>query len=218
MGSARLPGKVLAEIAGLPMLELIVRRVRTSQRLNRLIVATTELPADDAVESLCERLGTECFRGADEDCLDRLFRAAAPWKADAVVRLTGDNPVPDGEFVDWVIDEFLATPGCDFIDTTSSGSFPYGLSVEVVSSAALTAAWHEANEPHDREHVTPFVRRQPSRFVIRRLSWPASEREVRLTVDVPADLRRMDSLFRKAGHWQTGWRELVELARSNVTE
>lgn len=215
MGSSRLPGKILSDVAGLPMLELILRRVGNAQRVNRLLVATTELPEDDEVSKLCARLDIECFRGSQDDCLDRIYRAAIRHEPDTIVRLTGDNPAPDGAFVDWVIDQFYCgNSKCDYIDTTSSGSFPYGLSVEVMSMDALSASWREAGDADDREHVTRFIRQRPDRFVCRALSSEHDDHHMRLTVDLPADLERMDRLFRIAGRWDIDWRELLALART----
>jgi spore coat polysaccharide biosynthesis protein SpsF len=214
MGSERLPGKILAEVGGVPMLELILRRVGKARRLDRLIVATTDQPEDAVVVALCARRGVECFRGSKDDCLDRICRAASGHNPDAVVRLTGDNPAPDGDFVDWVVGEYFASrPPCDYLDTMTDGTFPYGLSVEVVSFDALIAASREATEQADREHVTRFVRLRPQRFVHRALGWGRDDHDIRLTVDFPIDLQRMDGLFRTAGSCEVGWRKLIELAR-----
>lgn len=213
MSSARLPGKVLAPIAGVPMLELILRRVRSARLLNELIVATTVLPSDDGVANTCAELGVTCFRGSLEDCLDRIYQAAVPCAPDVVVRLTGDNPAPDGDFVDWVVGQLVSRGDeCDYVDTMTTRTFPYGLSVEAVRFAALAAAWREARDPADREHVTKFVRERPERFKHIALSWERDDHGMRLSVDYPDDLTRMDELFRAAGSWRVGWRELVELA------
>lgn len=214
MGSKRLPGKILARVGGLRLLELIVRRVASSVRVNQLIVATTELPQDDSVPVVCGELGVRCFRGAAEDCLDRIYRAVADADPDVVVRLTGDNPALDGRFVDWVVDSFFAhRPSCDYVDTTSHGTFPYGLSVETISFGALRDAWREATDATDREHVTKFVRERPERFKHFALSWKQDDHALRLTVDYPEDLQRMRELFGAANRWDAPWEQLIELAR-----
>jgi spore coat polysaccharide biosynthesis protein SpsF (cytidylyltransferase family) len=215
MGSKRLPGKILADVAGMPMLELIVRRVRGARSLSTLIVATTVLAQDDPVEELCTRLGVPCHRGSVDDCLDRIYMAVVEGQPSAIVRLTGDNPAPNGDFVDWVVDGFHTAPPCDYADTMSDGTFPYGLSVEVLSFDALAAAWREAREPEEREHVTQFVRLRPGRFALRPLGSDRDDHAIRLTVDYQEDLDRMNRVFKAAGKWDVGWRELVELARAD---
>src|SRR6516164_455352 len=128
MGSERLPGKVLAPVLGLPLLALIIKRISPAKKLGTLVVATTEQPEDDAVEELLLDLGVNCFRGSTEDCLDRYYKAAQAYQAQVVVRLTGDNPLIDHDFLDWVVNEYFATdPQCDYL-ITSSTSFPLGLS------------------------------------------------------------------------------------------
>lgn len=217
MGSQRLPGKILAEIAGLPLLELILRRVGSAQSVDKLIVATTRLAEDDVVEDLCCRVGVECYRGSVDDCLDRIYQAVTKYAPNFVVRLTGDNPVPNGEFVDWVVGELMSSDSkCDYVDTMSGGTFPYGLSVEVVSFDALSTAWTDATDLSDREHVTQFIRRRPEDFECKRLSWDRSEPHIRVTIDLPEDLEQMRRLFRRAGRWDVGWREIISLARRDA--
>jgi spore coat polysaccharide biosynthesis protein SpsF len=196
MGSSRLPNKVLAMIAGRPMLEHIIHRVRNSMLISELLVATTRLPEDDAVESLATDLGILCYRGSEQNVLDRYYQAAKQMKAEVVVRLTGDNPLVDGNFVDWVIEEYLmSNPPCEYIDTISSKSFPVGLSVEVFSFQALEVAWQQCSEPADREHVTPFIRANPQRFATRQLLSLENNSDLRWTVDTSEDLQVICSLY-----------------------
>ena len=115
MGSERLPGKVMAPILGTPLLALIIKRISSSRLHGKLVVATTREAEDDAIEDLMNQLGVSCFRGATEDCLDRYYEAATNYQAEVVIRLTGDNPLIDDEFLDWVMSQFLATdPRCDY--------------------------------------------------------------------------------------------------------
>ncbi|MBI2016092.1 MAG: glycosyltransferase family protein [Candidatus Rokubacteria bacterium] len=214
MGSSRLPGKVLAPLGGVPLLQAIVERVRGARTLHALVIATTERPADDAVAALAGRLGVACFRGADEDCLDRLARAARAHGADVVVRLTGDNPFVDGALVDWAVGERAAAePPWDYVGTSRSGTFPVGISVEVVAHAALDCAWREATAPAHREHVTLWIVERPARFRVRDLVADPSDGDLRLTVDAPEDLELARRVFDHFGHRHFAWREAVAAVR-----
>ena len=103
MGSTRLPGKVLLDLAGEPMLVRDVNRVHRAQTLDEIVVATTVKPADDAIVDLCTECGWPCFRGSEEDVLDRYYRAAIEHQADVVVRITSDCPLTEPEIVDRVV-------------------------------------------------------------------------------------------------------------------
>ena len=196
MGSTRLPGKVMAQIAGRPMLQHIIDRALRAKRVAQVVVATTQLPADDSIEALAVASGVTCYRGSEHDVLDRYYQAARQFNAEIIVRLTGDNPLVEGEFIDWCIEEFLnTTPLPDYLDTGSSKRFPYGLSVEVFTFAALETAWREGQAMTQREHVTSFVRENPDRFRIKSLSSVEDNSNMRWTVDTVADLDRTRALY-----------------------
>jgi spore coat polysaccharide biosynthesis protein SpsF (cytidylyltransferase family) len=198
MGSTRLPGKVLMPIEGRPMLEQLVRRLRPSRRIDRLVVATTTEPADDVLAAAAAGLDVAVFRGSEGDVLGRFAGAAHAFAATTVVRLTADNPLVDGAFVDLVVDRFAAA-GVAYAETTTSVSYPYGLSVEVFTRAALDAAAAEATLAADREHVTPFIRRDPSRFPGLALVAGEAAGDLRWTVDTAADLAHVRALFAGLG-------------------
>lgn len=211
-GSSRLPGKVLADLEGRPLLARVLERAGRARSLDELVLATTTLAEDDAVALLAGELGVPCFRGSAEDCLDRLYRAATASRANVVVRLTGDNPILEGELVDWAVGRFLsAEPACDYVSTALSGTFPLGLGVEVMAYGALELAWREAKEPAWREHVTPFIYKQPERFRICRLVSEPDYSHIRLTVDTPEDLTLVRRVFAHFGHDRFGWRDAVAL-------
>jgi spore coat polysaccharide biosynthesis protein SpsF len=194
MGSTRLPGKVLLPIEGRPLLEQLVRRLRPSRWIDRLVVATTTEPADDAIAAAAEVMGVALFRGSERDVLGRFAAAARAYGAATVVRLTADNPLVDAAFVDFVLDRFAAS-GVAYAETTTSRTYPYGLSVEVFTRAALDTAAAEATAPDDREHVTPFIRQDPVRFPGLALVAPEPHGELRWTVDTAADLAHVRRLF-----------------------
>jgi spore coat polysaccharide biosynthesis protein SpsF (cytidylyltransferase family) len=164
MGSSRLPGKVMLGIGGLPVIELIVRRLEQCRRLQRIVVATSTAALDDELYRLLCSRGIVCCRGSETDVLDRYYRAAAEVQADAVVRVTGDCPFVEPELVDRAVEHFLCEGALDYVSNIDPPTYPDGLDVEVLSFSALLRAWREAEWTSEREHVTPYVRKHPERF------------------------------------------------------
>jgi spore coat polysaccharide biosynthesis protein SpsF len=195
MGSKRLPGKVIMPMAGAPLLVRLVDRLRTSRTIKNWIVATTRAGADDAIESLCAGIGCDVYRGSEDDVLSRSIEAAN--RADAIVRLTADNPFVDGELVDRVAGEFVRMwPDIDYVANVDSAGFPTGLYVEAVSVSALRRAWKDGT-PEDKEHVTLHLRRNRDRF--RTFTVMAEQRlpDGSLTIDTPSDYAALSVMFDK---------------------
>lgn len=157
MGSTRLPGKVLMDLGGAPMLGRVVLRVQRAKRVDEVVVATSRSSADDAIEAWCRQAGVRCVRGSEEDVLSRFLIAADATGAEAVVRITADCPLVDPEVVDRVVASFLRG-GHDYVSNVVRYTYPEGLDVEVFSTAALRRAAAQATRPAEREHVTPFLR------------------------------------------------------------
>jgi glutamate-1-semialdehyde aminotransferase/spore coat polysaccharide biosynthesis protein SpsF (cytidylyltransferase family) len=157
MSSTRLPGKVLMDVAGHPMLWHVVQRLRRACMVHQIVIATSENPADDQIVQFCEREQIHCFRGSEADVLDRFYRAARSCSADVVVRITADCPLIDPAVVDRVVRSYFET-GCDYVSNALTGTYPNGLDTEVFSFAALELACTEAVKSSEREHVTPYLR------------------------------------------------------------
>lgn len=194
MGSSRLPGKSMAEVAGHPLLWHVVNRVRKARLVDKIVVATTERAGDDPIAELCQRDRVECFRGSEEDVLDRFYRAAKAASADAVVRITADCPLIDPAVIDKVIGRFQQGD-CDYVSNTLRYTYPDGLDVEVFSSAALEQAWREARKPSEREHVTPYLRLKKFRAANVESDAAVSPNQFRWTVDNPADLEFVRAIY-----------------------
>jgi spore coat polysaccharide biosynthesis protein SpsF (cytidylyltransferase family) len=212
MGSMRLPGKVLAPIDGRPMLEQLLLRLRTARTVATVIVATGSAPQNDPIDALATRMGVPVFRGSESDVLDRFVQASRQWQAETVVRLTGDNPLVDGAFVDMVVRRYQqADPPVVYADTATSASWPYGLSVEVFSREALEAAWQSSTDPADREHVTKWIRDRPDRFAALHLRSDSDDGDLRWTVDTADDLAHVRRLFTELGLSESavGYDEIV---------
>lgn len=184
--SSRLPGKVMMPLAGAPMLARQIERIARARMLDGLVVATSDRADDDCVAELAATAGAGVFRGSLEDVLDRYFRAALAYRPSHVVRLTGDCPLADWEVIDAAV-SFMIQGGFDYASNTLEPTWPDGLDVEVVTYAALEAAWREAADTVEREHVMPFVTRRPDRFKLGSLRNQIDLSEMRWTVDEPAD-------------------------------
>ena len=191
MGSSRLPGKVLREIEGQPMLYRVVVRARHAQTLGRVVVATTTEVGDDPVEVYCQQQGFPVFRGDPYDVLDRYYQAARTFQAETVVRLTADCPLLDPAEIDRTVRAFQ-TAQVDFaanrLPPPWRRTTPIGMDTEVVTMAALTRAWQEAEAKYAREHVMPYFYEEPGRFKTLLVDHEPDWGELRLTVDTAEDL------------------------------
>jgi glutamate-1-semialdehyde aminotransferase/spore coat polysaccharide biosynthesis protein SpsF (cytidylyltransferase family) len=213
MGSSRFPGKVLQDLAGRPMLWHVVHRVRGAKSVDQVVIATTDREVDDPIAKFCEREGIGCFRGNEQDVLDRFYQAAKANDADVVVRITADCPLVDPEVIDKVLSRF-AQGDCDYACNVMRYTYPDGLDTEVFSFAALEKAWREADKPSEREHVTPYLRTGKFRTANVESEIPVSPEKFRWTVDHPADLefvRRVYAAFSKNGKF--GFRRVFDLLK-----
>jgi spore coat polysaccharide biosynthesis protein SpsF len=214
MGSSRLPGKVLAELSGRPVLEWMLRRAGRAKRIDQVLVATTINSEDDAVARFCKEAGYDCFRGSAFDVLDRYYRAAEATGADVIVRLTGDCPLIDPDLLDQNIGAFLAAePPLDFAANRLPGdrTVPIGLDTEICTREALQRAWAAAQKPHEREHVMPYFYEHPEEFNILHLRHDPDYGHYRWTVDTPEDL---ELLRRIADHFDDdtfSWKAVLAL-------
>lgn len=195
MSSSRFPGKVLAELAGLPMIVFMARRVARATQVDDLIVATSTESSDDPLAWALEAHGISCFRGNLDDVLDRFVQAARHARADHVVRLTGDCPLMDPDLVDHGLVE-LARRGHDYVANVLPPSYPDGLDVECMTMQALETAWREASKPSEREHVTPFIREGQAGLKASGWRGTSDLSALRWTVDHPDDLDHVAALIR----------------------
>src|SRR3989338_7242252 len=193
MGSTRLPGKTLAEICGKPLLLHLVERVYASQFVKEVVVATTTKPQDDVLVEFTERLGLKCFRGSEEDVLDRIYQAARYYGVDSIVRVTPDCPLMDPHVIDKVIETYLSA-GYDYVTNTSPYTYPDGLDVEIFSFKALERAWREAKLPSEREHVTSYIRKSGC-FRLFNVEGPVDLSRFKWSVDSAEDLAFVRAVY-----------------------
>jgi len=190
LGSTRLPGKVMLDLVGEPLLVRMVERVRAAHRVDDLfVVATTREPSDDPIEALCLQRGWRCYRGSTDDLLDRHYQAGVLWGAAAIAKIPSDCPLIDAGVIDRVFEYFLQND-FDYVSNLHPPSYPDGNDVEVMRMEALETAWKEATRPFEREHTTPFLWENPNRFSIGNVLWETGldySMTHRWTIDYPED-------------------------------
>jgi spore coat polysaccharide biosynthesis protein SpsF len=230
MTSSRLPGKILADIAGQPMLQRVFARTSRAATVSETLFATTTDASDDPVAEYCDWSGIPVRRGSLYDVLDRYYQSAKEAKADVVVRITADCPVIDPALIDDVVHTLLDGEYdfvCNRLPPPWTRTYPIGLDVEACTFIALTKAWKEAKEPQQREHAMPFfyegvelttVNRQlqngtsPRGFNIALLHNPTDFGDYRWTVDTPEDLEFMRQVYsRFHGRDDFSWKEVLDL-------
>jgi spore coat polysaccharide biosynthesis protein SpsF len=211
MGSTRLPGKVLMYLGGKTALARVVTRLRRATLINEVVVATSDLPSDDRIARECEYLGVRYFRGSECDVLDRYYRAAKEFDADAVVRITSDCPIIDPQLVDETIHAFQQHEA-DYASNVIPRTYPRGLDTEVFTTEALAWAWLEAREPHQREHVTPYFYEHPEIFKVASAAAEADYGGYRWTLDTPEDLELLRTIYSRFDDRDDfSWRDVVTL-------
>jgi len=210
MGSTRLPGKVLADIDGHPMLWHVVQRTRAAKTLHEVIVATTTEPADDAIAAFCREHKAICFRGSEKDVLDRYYQAAREHDVQNIVRITSDCPLIDPEVVDKTVRAFWDEQP-DYASNTLVRTYPRGLDTEVVTFRALELAWREARQSYQRAHVTPFLYENPGRFRIVPVTGDHDFSDDRWTVDTPEDLELVRAIYARFAGKEFLHRDILRL-------
>lgn len=195
MGASRLPGKPLMQILGKPLLFYLIERLKHCQRVDEIVIATTENPQDKAIAEYALSLGVKVALGDEENVLARYGVAARLADCDLIVRVTADCPMMDPAVIDKMIDEFhLKDPMPDYLSNTLVRTFPRGLDVEIFTKEALEIALKEANKPAEKEHVTPYFYQNPKKFHLEKYLYSSDESVHRWTVDTEEDfelIRRM---------------------------
>jgi spore coat polysaccharide biosynthesis protein SpsF len=210
-GSTRLPGKVLADVGGRPMLGLMLDRLARLD-VDALVVATSDLDQDDPVAQLAADRHVAVVRGPEQDVLGRFARALEQHPADLVVRLTADCPFADPDVITAAI-ALARRSGADYTSNSLVRTFPDGLDTEAVTATALTEAHAEAVDSREREHVTPFVYRRTSRYRLAALRNDELLGNERWTVDTAADLERIRAMAAAVSDpVAAGWRQILTVA------
>lgn len=205
MTSTRLPGKVMLPLCGVPVIEHMVRRLRPVPVDRGIVVATTAKPSDDILGDLCSRIGVHCFRGDEDNVLERCIQAAERFGIKAVVRLGGDSPLCDSDVVGGVLHAFLAEWArgrkLDYASNTLDRRLPVGLDVEVYHIETLRRIAEAAERMEEKErrlnqlNVAPFVHAHPEVFDMLQVGEGPDLSEFRLTLDTPEDLELITRIY-----------------------
>lgn len=197
MQSERLPGKVMKKVLKKPLLGYMLERIQACQFLDEIVVATSTLSVDDLIADYCEKKGVACFRGSEQDVLDRYYHAALEYEADIIVRLTADCPIHDPDIIDSVVQILqVGFPDIQYISNTGIRSFPRGMDVEAFSMEWLSIAQKNAKLPLQREHVTPYIYSSIDRTkVANYMSAGENRAYMRLVVDESQDFELIRNII-----------------------
>ena len=197
MRSGRFPGKVLAEVAGKPLLGYLLDRLELCRNLDRTIVSTTEAREDTAIEDYCQSRNIFCYRGDETDVLGRLLKSYKAVDAEIGVVVYGDGPLADPTIVDRAIDLYLAMPDYDFVGNDLKTTFPPGMEVEVFSIRALSESAERCKSLTIREHGTLYLRTHPDAFSLYNFEaeGPLRRVELALEVDTVEDFRVIEKIL-----------------------
>ena len=195
MGSTRMPGKVIADIHGRPMLSWLLDRVKSVKSLDEIVIATTQNIEDDVLEVFARANKIQCFRGSEEDVLGRYFHCAKKYAAEIIVRITADDPLKDPGIISQSIEIVRDHPSVDYCSNTIEPTYPEGLDIEVFRYGALLRAYREAELPSEREHVTPYIWKNPHQFCIRSMVFERDLSQWRWTVDKLEDLVFIKAIY-----------------------
>ncbi len=194
MGSTRLPGKVLLELAGRPVIEHVVRRCQSVMMVDRVVVATTDLPEDEQIVEWCRSRSIAVVRGSSEDVLQRYIAAADAYACENIIRVTADCPLVDPGILDAMLC-LHSVAGSDYTSNVIPPTFPVGLDAEVVVTDVLRKVSAAAELKSHREHVTMYIRENLNQFRTANLSFGLNHEKIRLTLDRPEDYQLLKMVF-----------------------
>jgi spore coat polysaccharide biosynthesis protein SpsF len=198
MGSSRLPGKVLKDLGGKPMLGHVIQRVKRTRFVDEIWVATTSSELDLPIVDFCHEQNIPVYQGSEYDVLDRYYQTATAAQADIIIRITADCPLVDPDLIDQLTTAFLQMR-VDFaanrLPPPWKRTYPIGLDIEITSYSNLKLAWEQADQTYEREHVMPYFYDKPGRFKTLLLHHELDLGAKRWTVDTPQDLEMLQKVF-----------------------
>lgn len=210
MRSQRLPGKVLARLAGKPLLEYVIERVSHSRQVNEVVVCTSTDVDDDPIEAFCVQRGIACFRGQHGDVAGRYLGALDRHGFGAFVRICGDSPLIDPGLIDYGL-EVLAAGDYEIVTNNLRRTFPSGQTIEILRSDAYRRGYERMHAPEHFEHVTRYFYENVDEFRLLNFTADEDHSDLRMTVDTQEDFDRISAVIEGMDrpHWQYGWRTLV---------
>ena len=197
MRSTRLPGKVLLSIDGKnSVLDYVLNQIQNCKTIQNIVIATTTNKEDSKIVEFAEKNNINYFRGKSKDVLDRYYQCAKKFSFDKIVRITSDCPLIDPNVIDQVVEKF-DNGNFDYVSNTLKRTFPIGLDVEIFSFKALEIAWNHANLPSEREHVTPYLKKNQNQFNQFNVEYLRDVSDIRITLDREEDLELIKLIVSK---------------------
>jgi spore coat polysaccharide biosynthesis protein SpsF (cytidylyltransferase family) len=214
MGSTRLPNKTLLEVGGKSMLAVTVERLGRAERIDRIVVATSTDPADDAIVQAAEALGSGVFRGSPDDVLGRVVACAEQFGMSDVAHFSPDNPLIDPALCDEMVAVY-EEGHYDYVTNNLPPTWPDGMEVEVTSLSALRRSETHADEPAEREHFLTWIWGHQDQFRIRSLTREPSLNGIRVTLDYPEDWEVISGVLEHFGASDFSWQDVVDFLAAN---
>ena len=214
-GSKRFPGKVLKKYKNKTFLEILIKRLQKSKVINKIIVATSRNPLDEKIIKICKKLNIFCYRGSEQDVIDRYYKVSKLFKAQNIIRITADCPLIDSAVVDQVTKKFFAHDA-DYATNTMPATFPDGLDVEIFNFKSLYSAWKASRKiKRFKEHVTTHIRENKK---LKRINYKYKKDYsfIRLTLDDPTDLRVICNVLNSFSNiYNFGVEKIIQLYKKN---
>ena len=197
--SSRFPNKVLFPLCGEPLLIRMVERVKQAKLAGTVVVATSNDTSDNIISSLCNSNHIKCFRGSINDLLDRHYKTALEYGANAMVKIPSDCPLIDPDVIDRVIKYYIDNhPKFDYVSNLHPATYPDGNDVEIMSFRTLETAWEEAKRQLEREHTTPYIWESLDKFKIGNITWETGmdfSMSHRWTIDYEEDYQFINQVY-----------------------
>ena len=202
-GSTRFPNKVFADVNGKPLIWHVVNRLTHAKTINKIVIATTINEKDDKIEKWCNENNVACYRGSENDVLNRYYSASVAFPSDIVVRITADDPFKEPAVIDAVVNK-LINEGFDHVTNNFPPSWPEGLDCEAFTFAALEASEKSTNDAFEREHVTQYIYHNPDKFKIGNVASPKNLSYLRGTIDKEVDYEMVKAVYAHRNPANTG--------------
>lgn len=218
MTSTRLPGKVMKTVLDKPLLEYQIERLKQAVWLDDIVIALTTNDTDQPIIDLCNNLSIKYFRGSEENVLERYYLAAKEHDADVIIRVTSDCPLIDPDIIDKTINLFISYD-YDYVSNCpeTNRTFPRGMETEVFYFSAIEQAFKNATEKPEKEHVTPYIYKNPDKFKLNFLNNDLDESNYRLTVDTIEDFELIKNILESLYTTNKDFRltDIIKLLKEN---
>lgn len=212
LSSKRLPGKTLMPIVGIPMIELLIQRLSFSKKINQIVIAIPKNEKNKKLNIYLRKNKHQVFQGTEKNVLKRFYKATKLYKADLVVRITGDCPLVDANIVDSLINKLIKNKK-DYITNANPKTFPDGLDVEVMTFKAIKKCYNLAKSNYDKEHVTPYIRNS-GKFKILYYQYKKNYSNQRWCVDEKNDFKVVKKIFEHFNpRINFDWLEIIKLTK-----